>query len=76
MNRPDLKIPGTVMGTFTNNMSFSWEKYAKDMDAYADELEQKNTEYQEALMDIERACDYDNKAHENIWEMALKALEK
>ncbi len=79
MSRPDKDIPVTVIGTYTslgNNMSFNWERYAKDMKLYADKLEQKNAKYQEALMDIERACDYDNKCHENIWEIAIKALEK
>jgi len=39
MKRPDKDIPVTLKGSYIklgDNMSFDWERYAKDLDAYID----------------------------------------
>ncbi len=76
MKRPNKDIPVTVMGTYTNlgdNMSFNWEKYAKDMDAYADELEQENAELKKLL---NRVLAYETFLISSLVSEINKALEK
>ncbi len=76
MNRPNKNIPVTVIGTYTNlgdNMSFNWEKYAKDMELYADKLEQKNAELKKLL---NRVLAYETFLISSLVSEITKALEE